>query len=85
MAIHLNLPYTLAPLLYLIFNNIIHNPVGGLVFTFLNYWGPSDYVYKIWLSLLKWHRFLFFDLPRKKNVFVIGSFYGIFHCLVFLV
>ena len=46
VAIHLTLPYTLATLLYLIFNKIIYNHVGGwLVFAFLEYWGPTDYVY----------------------------------------
>ena len=53
VAIHLILPYTLAPLLYLIFNKLIYNHVGGLFFAILDYWGPSDYVYKIWLSLVQ--------------------------------
>ena len=59
---------------------------GRLVFTFFDFWKPTDCVYKIWLSLLTWPRFLFFDPPplilahEKKNIFVIiGSFYSIFH------
>ena len=53
VAIHLTLPYTLAPLLCLIFNRIIYNHEGGLIFTFLDYWWSSEYVYKIWLSLVQ--------------------------------
>ena len=59
---------------------------GGVVFAFLDFQEPTDYVYKIWLSLLKWPRFLFFDCPLplilalENNIFVIvGSFYSIFH------
>ena len=45
----------------LIFNKIIYNHVGGLVFAFFNYWGPTDYVYKICLSLVQGPRFSFYD------------------------
>ena len=56
-----------------------------LVFAFLVFWDRTDYVYQIWLSLLKGPRFLFFDppspqfWPQKKNIFVIiGSFFLFF-------
>ena len=39
--------------------------LGQLVLAFLVFWGPTDYVYKIWLSLLKWPRFLYFGPPKK--------------------
>ena len=38
-----------------------HVNFGRLVFAFLDFWGPTDYVYKIWLSLVQETRFSFFD------------------------
>ena len=57
---------------------------GRYVFAFLVFWGLTNYVYKICLSLLKWPRFLFFDSPLilapEQNMFaIIGSVYSIFH------
>ena len=63
MAIRMTLQYTLAPLLFLIFNKFIYNHVGGVSFFILDYWGPTDYVSKIWLGLVQGQRFLFDDTP----------------------
>ena len=56
LATHTTLPYSLTPLLYLILNKIIYNHVGRLLFAFLDYWVCTDYVYKIWLSLVQGSR-----------------------------
>ena len=39
--------------------------LGVFFFEFSMFWGPANYVYKIWLSLLKGPRFLF--LPPPPN------------------
>ena len=35
-------------------------PYGLLVFALKDFWEPTDYVYKIWLSLVQGPRFLVF-------------------------
>ena len=56
-AIHLTLPYT---------SGFIFCPpphFGRLVFAFLVFWWSTDYVYKIWLSLVQGPRFSFLPPP----------------------
>ena len=50
-----------------------------LVFAFSDYWGSSDYVYKIWLSLVQEPRFSFFTPPPShfgRFVFAFLDFWG---------
>ena len=56
----------------IIFNKLICNHIGGLVFAFLDCWGPSDYVYKIWLSL---DRGIDFDFLLRPPPFWAVSFW----------
>ena len=114
MAIHLTLPYNLAP--KIIYNHVeggvsfcifivlvshwlcIHNlvefgkwprfsffepppllpPHFGLVFAYLDFWGPTDYVYKIWLSLVNGQDFHFLTPPPHfaRLVFAFLDFWG---------
>ena len=45
----------------------------NLVFVFLAFWGSTEYVYEIWLSLVKRARTFIFDLPP-----ILGDYFQIF-------
>ena len=64
VAIHLTLPYTSGWVWFKGLDFHFLTPLsphfGLFVFAFLVFWGPTNYPFKIWLSLLKWPRFLFF-------------------------
>ena len=47
---------------------------GRLVFTFLALYRPTDYVFKIWLSLLQGQKFTFFPPPPPLGGFL-GEFF----------
>ena len=70
VAIYLTLPYTSGRVWYkgLDFHFLPPPPFWGVSFCIFSVLGSTDYVYKIWLSLLKWPGFpppLNFG-PRKK-------------------